>query len=255
MVRWAAVPPAFCISKIGGNYMKHQIITVGLKDELLSLCRSICLKKGIKLNNVLSVSEAIRILEREKVQLLILDMEFLRGIGQSEWIVNIRYVSFIPIVVLTDIPEADIDPAISAGVDVCYDSKLPDSMIALLLLAQLRRYTEYNHFENPKTVPFQVGDIAIDPSRRLVWVRGQQIDLRPREFNLLLYFMKNPNIVLTAEQICENAWNKDYLQSVTQSIYDLRQKIEADPSNPIYVRTVCRVGYRFTGYYDGFCDN
>ena len=131
---------------------------------------------------MLSVSEAIRISEREKVQLLILDMESLRGLGQSEWIVNIRYVSFIPIVVLTDIPEADIDPAISAGVDVCYDSKLPDSMIALLLLAQLRRYTEYNHFENPKTAPFQVGDIAIDPSRRLVWVRGQQVDLRPREF-------------------------------------------------------------------------
>ena len=235
--------------------MKYQVLTVGLKDDLFSHCRKYFLKKCIKLKNVLNISEAVKVLKRESSHLLVLDMEYLRSIGQSGWIVNIRYISFIPIIVLSDTPEADVCPSIEAGADVCYDSKLPPSIIALLLSAQLRRHTEYNHLREPEIAPFQVGDIAIDQARHLTWVRGEQVELRPREFNLILYFMQNPDIVLTAEQICEHAWKKDYLQSVTQSISELRQKIESDPTNPVYIKTVYRVGYRFTGRNDETCDN
>ena len=76
-------------------------------------------------------------------------------------------------------------------------------MIADLAWAQLRRYTEYNHYDGPGSLevsPFQVGDIFIDPPRRIVKVRDQLVDLRPREFALLLYFMRNPDIVLTSAQ-------------------------------------------------------
>lgn len=235
--------------------MKFQILTVGLKDDLISLCREHFAERNTELKNVLNISEAVSILKNDPALLLVLDMEYLRSIGQSDWIVNIRYVSFIPIIVLSDAPEADIGSTIEAGADVCYDSKLPPSIIVLLLSAQLRRYTEYDHYCGPETAPFQVGDIAIDQARRLAWVRGKQVKLRPREFNLLLYFMRNPDIVLTAEQICEYAWGKNYLHSVTQAICDLRQKIESDPTNPVYIKTVYRVGYRFTRGYDETCDN
>ena len=235
--------------------MKHQILAIGLKDELLSHCREHFARRNAELKNMINISEAVGILKKESAHLLVLDMEYLRSIGQSEWVVNIRHVSFIPVIVLSDVPEADVGSTIEAGADVCYDNKLPPSIIALLLSAQLRRYTEYNHFHEPEEAPFQVGDLAIDPARRFAWVRGEQIKLRPREFNLLLYFLQNPNIVLTAEQICAHAWKKEYTQSVTQSICDLRQKIEPDPANPIYIKTVYRVGYRFTGYYGETCDD
>ena len=235
--------------------MKYRILAVGLKDNLLSHCRDFFQKRNAELKNTVDISEATVILKKESAHLLVLDMEYLRSISQSDWIINIRYVSFIPIIVLSNVPEADIESSIEAGADVCFDSKLPPSITALLLSAQLRRYTEYNHFQEPETTPFQVGDIAIDTARRLVWVCGEPVKLRPREFNLLLYFMQNPDIVLTAEQICEHAWKKDYVQSVTQSICDLRKKIESDPANPIYIKTVHRVGYRFAGRYDETCDN
>lgn len=116
-------------------------------------------------------------------------MDYLRSIGQSGWLLNIRHISFIPMVVLSSILEVDVGPALEAGADVCFDSNLPPTVTSILLLAQLRRYTEYNSFDASKTVPFQVGDIAIDPSRRLVWVRERQVNLLPREFSLLHYFM------------------------------------------------------------------
>lgn len=235
--------------------LKYQIVTVGLKDELLSHCKEFFTERNIELQSAINTSEAVRILEKGASHLLILDMQYLRNIRQSDRIINIRHISFIPIIILSDTPETDVYPVINAGADICYDSKLPPSVIALLLSAQLRRYTTYNNFCEPETLPFQVGDIAIDLARHLVWVRGQQINLFPREFSLLLYFMHNPHIVLTREQICKHAWKKDYLQSVTQSIHDLRQKIEPDPTNPLYIQTVYRVGYRFTGDFVETCDN
>ena len=235
--------------------MKCQILAVGLKTDLLSHCREYFMKRHTELKNTLNLSEAVSILKREPVHLLVLDVAYLRSKKQGDWIANIRYVSFIPIIILTDVLEADVASCIDAGADVCFDNKLPASIITLLLSAQLRRYTEYNHFQEPETSSFQVGDIAIDPAHRLVWARGEQVNLRPREFNLLLYFMQNPDVVLTADQICEHAWKKDYLQSVVQSICDLRKKIESNPADPTYIKTVYRVGYRFTTHHDETCDN
>lgn len=145
---------------------------------------------------------------------------------------------------------------IKAGADICYDGKLPPTVISLLLSAQLRRITEYNHFREPETAPFQVGEIAIAPSRRMVWVRGKQVKLRPREFNMLLYFMQNPNMVLTAEQKCEHAWGLDggYNYGISHPIHLLRQPIEPNPKEPIYIKTMNRVGYYFTIHNDETCD-
>lgn len=54
--------------------------------------------------------------------------------------------------------------------------------------------------------------------------------------------------VLTAEQICEHAWGMEYTQPVDRAIHELRKQIEPDPAYPRYIKTVYRVGYRFTAY-------
>ena len=236
--------------------MEYQILTVGLKQDQLAHCKEHFAKTNTNIKNAISISEAAHILKREKNHLLVLDMEYLRSIGQSEWIANIRFVSFVPIVVLSDIPEIDAGPSIKAGADACYGNDLPLSVIAILISAQLRRYTEYNHYREPETAPFQIGDLGIDPCRRLVWVCGREVKLRPREFDMLLYFMQNPDIVLTAEEICENAWGVvgNYGRGISHPIRILRQAIEADPSNPIYIKTKHRVGYYLSAQKVETCD-
>jgi len=211
-----------------------------------------------------AVQDASRLLNRLSnnliFHLLIVDLEYLRSIQQIGWLAEIRRTTYVPIIVLSDTPEEDVKNMIHLGADMCISSKQSYPMIAELAFAQLRRYTTYNHYEDPNgadVAPFRVGDIFIDPARRIVEVRQQPINLRPREFSLLLYFMRNPNVVLTSEQICEHAWGMEgsYNQGVSGPIAILRKAIELDTSNPKYIETVSRIGYRFTAYHSETCDN
>ena len=113
------------------------------------------------------------------------------------------------------------------------------------------------NWERISALPWkETGDIFIDPPRRIVMVRNQPVELRPREFALLLYFMRNPNIVLTSAQICYHAWKmtSGYDGGVSHQIYLLRKQIEPQPSNPSYIQTVHGFGYRFTPNFVETCD-
>lgn len=239
--------------------MKHHALTVGLADDFSSALQSSLSSHNLYLTPALTVRDANHMLERQAFHLLIVDLEYLREILQVDWLIGIRRITFIPVIVLSDNPEQDTHSMVQIGADICVSGKDSHSVIADLAFAQLRRYTEYNHYCAPGIVAssaFQVGDILIDPARHTVEVRDRTVNLRPREFSLLLFFMQNPNIVLTPEQICEHAWglNGSYNRGVSQPIYLLRQAIEPDPENPIYIQTVYRTGYRFTADKVETCD-
>ncbi|WDL98708.1 response regulator transcription factor [Alicyclobacillus sp. ALC3] len=90
--------------------------------------------------------------------------------------------------------------------------------------------------------------IVLDVGRHEVTVRGEQIDLTPKEFDLLEYFMKNKAQVLTRDQLLDRVWG--YSSSTDTRIVDvhvshLREKIEEDAKNPVFIRTVRGVGYKF----------
>jgi len=90
--------------------------------------------------------------------------------------------------------------------------------------------------------------IEVDTRRRLVTNRGAEIALSPAEYNLLTYFLRNPNRVLTREMILEGVWGFESApttRTVDSHVVKLRQKLEPDPSVPRYFLTVHGVGYRF----------
>jgi DNA-binding response OmpR family regulator len=92
------------------------------------------------------------------------------------------------------------------------------------------------------------GGIDVDTERRLVTNRGTEIGLSPAEYNLLMYFLRNPNRVLTREMILEDVWGFESAptaRTVDSHVVKLRQKLEPDPSVPRYFLTVHGVGYRF----------
>lgn len=239
--------------------MEYRALTIGLADELFSSIQSLLAPYRLCLMPSMTVKDASHLLNQEIFHLLIVDLEYLRGIHQVDWLVGIRRISFVPVIVLSDAPEIDLHPMVQIGVDSCAPSKGPYSIIADMALSLLRRYTEYNHYNEPGSIEvsaFRVGDIFIDPPRRIVEVRGQKVNLKHREFSLLLYFMRNPNIVLSSEQICEHAWGMThgYDNGVAHPIYLLRKYIEPNPEVPTYIQTVHRSGYRFTPNYVETCD-
>ena len=90
--------------------------------------------------------------------------------------------------------------------------------------------------------------LEIKQSRRQVFQDGEEINLTRLEYSTLVFLASNPGIVLTQEQIFEAVWNMDSdscHSSVVNVIYNLRKKIEPDSKNPVYIKTVLGVGYKF----------
>jgi len=95
------------------------------------------------------------------------------------------------------------------------------------------------------------GDMLIDVPRRLVQIAGQAVALKSREFELLLYFMRHPGIVLSRDALLREVWGYDYpidTRTVDVHIRWLRQKIEIDASSPLRIMTVRGHGYRFVPF-------
>lgn len=228
----------------------YHALTIGLEDDLITDLQKFFLKHDLHFTSTSTIQMAGKLLVEKVFHLLIVNLEYLRDIGQIHWLSNLRHSSFAPVIVLSNTPDLDFINTVDLGADICIPKKWPHTEIAELLHAQLRRYTEYNHYSSPEgseIAPFQIRDIFIDPPRRTVKVRGAIVNLRPREFSLLLYFMKNPDIVLTPEMISEHAWGIEgnYGHNVSQSVHILRQAIEEDTEKPVYIQTVYRTGYRF----------
>ena len=92
------------------------------------------------------------------------------------------------------------------------------------------------------------GPIRIDLAGRRVFCRGQEIELQPKQFDLLTFLVRNRGTVLTRDQLLHNVWGYDYAgdtRTVDVHIRWLREKIEEDPANPRLIQTVRGVGYAF----------
>jgi DNA-binding response OmpR family regulator len=102
--------------------------------------------------------------------------------------------------------------------------------------------------ERAATEAIAIGGLRLDPAARTVTLDGQPISLTAREFDLLLFFMRNPGRVFTREQLLDNVWGYTFasdMSTVTVHIRRLREKIERDPTNPTFLQTVWGVGYKF----------
>lgn len=239
--------------------MEYQALTIGLTDKLFSGIKYLLTSCKVILTPSLTIRDASYMLTQKMFHLLIVDLDYLRSIGQTEWLTGIRRISFIPVIVLSDKPEQDLHSMVRLGVDLCVSGSWSHSVVADLSFAQVRRYTEYNHYRTPPGIasaPFKIGDISIDLAHHTVEVRGKPVSLRPREFALLQFFMENPKRVLTSAQICEHAWGMagSYQRGVGHPVYLLRKAIELDAENPIYIETVHGLGYRFTAKEVKTCD-
>ena len=236
--------------------MDHYILTIGLSQKVLPYVQEELARTEVTLYAADDMQSAARQLDRRSFSLIVADLHATLWEEQVELVAALRRTGFVPILALTDYQAEDnAVSTMDLNVDVCQPWNIPPRLLAKQVRNILIRFTDYGRYHKPEDdVPFQRGDISIDPQKRMAYVRGRPVQLRPREFALLKYFMRNPNIVLTAEMICERAWGHDDGRDVGKAIYNLRQKIEPDPANPIYFLTEYRVGYRFTAYCSETCD-
>ncbi len=188
---------------------------------------------------------AIALAGSEKPDLIIMDI-MLPGLDGIEACKEIRKSSNVPIIMLTA-KDQEIDKvlALELGADD-YVTK-PFSLHEFLarVKARLRRRSGTEESSNEAIA---LGEIVLDPSRQSLVVRGRQIGLAPKEFNLLLVLMENRGRIVTRQTLLDKVWGYDFdgeQQTISVHVRWLREKVEIDPNNPRHIITVRGRGYMF----------
>lgn len=234
--------------------MGDSALTIGVSYELFDALKHELQPLGVEPVMALDVNDGLRRFAKVPFQLVVLDLGAVSGDSHLEVVTALRSTRYTPMLVLTNgAGEGRAHELVACGADLCFSSDCPSNFIVSHAAALVRRYTRYDRYDDPENVqgaPFRVGDIFIDPMRHIVEVRQRPVILCPREFHLLLYFMRNSGIVLTEEQIAVRVFgsSEKYVNGISTPISKLRQAIELVPKHPLYIETVTRLGYRFTGY-------
>jgi DNA-binding response OmpR family regulator len=227
---------------------RQKILAVDDETKITEVLESFLGSKGYSVLSAGNPELAFEIFEREKIDLILLDL-MLPGMTGEEFCAAIRRKSRVPIIMLTaKIGEDDMLNGLSIGADD-YITK-PFSLKTLLarIEAVLRRSGEYVLAPGNKLV--FGGELEIDFDARSVRKNGRNITPTPNEFKILEALVKNPNKVFTRERLIDAAMGDDFegfSRAIDGHIKNLRQKIEDDPKKPRYILTMHGVGYKFGG--------
>jgi len=181
--------------------------------------------------------------------LVLLDV-MLPDIDGFEVLSMLREISNVPVIMLTAKGEEDDRVrGLELGADDYVTKPFSPRELVSRVRAVLRR-TDSNSTDSPDVIEVDE-HLKLDFSKREIWLNGELVKLRPTEYRLLYHLVKNAGWVLTYDQILSRVWGYEYRDEphyVRLYINYLRQKIERDPSNPIYLLTERGVGYRFVDY-------
>jgi len=228
---------------------KETILLVDDEKEIVKLLDMYFTNEGYRLLKAYDGAEALRWLQAEEVDLIILDvmMPHMDGI---EACMKIREERRMPIIMLSA-KNTDMDKiyGLSIGADDYVGKPFNPLELVARVKSQLRRYHRFN-----KDVQLQTDedalvfeDLMIDTAKHEVRVDGRPVKLTPREFAILELLARHQGKVLSMEQIYNSVWNEPFLDggnTVMVHVRKIREKIEIDSKRPRYVQTVWGVGYK-----------
>ncbi len=202
---------------------------------------------GYKIFKAYDGAQAIELLKKEDIQLLIMDimMPQLDGIRAT---LKIRENSSIPIIILSAKSE-DTDKilGLNIGADDYITKPFNPLELAARVKSNLRRYTSLGSLNAENKAVFRVGGLIINDDTKQVTVDGETVKMTPIEYNILLLLVKNQGRVFSIDQIYESIWNEDAIgadNTVAVHIRHIREKIEINHKDPRYLKVVWGVGYK-----------
>lgn len=191
--------------------------------------------------------DGLRLARERSPDLIILDL-MLPGLDGIQVCRLLRRDSQVPVLMLTALG-GESDKV--AGLDSGADDYLAKPFGLRELSARIRALLRRQRTAAPSAPDVvRSGDLEAFPLRREIRRNGVPLRLKPKEYDLLLFFMRNAGRVFTRDQLLQDVWGSDYLggeRTVDVHVRWLRQKIEPDPSSPTRIRTVRGSGYLFEG--------
>jgi two-component system KDP operon response regulator KdpE len=191
-------------------------------------------------------AEAIREVELRQFHAVLMDVN-MPGVGGMEACRAIRKKDpRLQILMLTVRDrEADKIEALDAGADDYITKPFSIQELAARLRSAVRRSTAT---AIDTITPIVIGDVELDPERRIVRKRGSALRLTPKEFDLLHYLMRHPGLPVAHSKLLRAVWGAEYgqeLEYLRTFVHQLRKKLEDDSSSPEYLLTELHFGYRF----------
>jgi DNA-binding response OmpR family regulator len=228
--------------------IKETILIVDDEKEIRDLISIYLENEGFKVIKAGNGIEALKILETEEIDLIVLDimMPEMDGIKVC---LKIREDKNMPIIMLSAKGE-DMDKIL--GLTTGADDYLTKPFNPLELIAriksQIRRYTKLNNTQIIETEEvIEVDDLIINKASHEVKIGNKIINLTKREFEILELLASNKGMVFSAEKIYESVWKDKFYESentVMVHIRKIREKIEENTRKPKYIKTVWGVGYK-----------
>ena len=212
-----------------------EALSVGLKRE------------GFRVHVASDGAEALALFDALQPDLVLLDL-MLPGLSGIEVCRQLRTKSSVPIVMVTA-KDAEIDTVV--GLEVGADDYVTKPYRIRELVARMRavlRRAPANESATDDVDVLDVGEVRLDPTRHEVTVRGTEIKLPLKEFELLELLLANAGRVLTRDTLIDRVWGGDYVgdtKTLDVHIKRLRGRIEDDPAAPTRITTIRGVGYRF----------
>lgn len=210
-------------------------------------------REGYEVHVVADGIEAVRVFPEERFNLVLLDL-MLPGLPGTEVCRSIRAGSQVPIIMLTaKDSEVDIVVGLELGADDYITKPYSTRELLARVRAAMRRPAAGDGSQGQEPAAYEEGvldelGVQLDTDRHTVTVRGTEVSMPLREFELLELLMRHSGRVLTRGQLIDRVWGSNYYgdtKTLDVHVKRIRSRIEADPGEPKLVTTVRGVGYRF----------
>lgn len=232
--------------------MKKTILVVEDEPGILETIQIYLIQKGF---NVLAANNGVQgmvYIENNAIDLVCLDIMMPQMDGLT-MLKRVREVHDIPVIIISaKTQESDKVTGLDLGADDYISKPFDLSELVARINANLRRYSQISNLKKSVEVSddvYRVGDIELDDSLKQVLVRGEEVRLTPKEYQILLMLIKKPGRIFSAEMIYESVWEEQAINTETIMVHirNLREKIEIKPKKPEYLKVVWGLGYKLEG--------
>ena len=225
--------------------MGIRVLVVDDEKNLVKLLRGYLEREGFEVHEASDGVTALETARRVTPDLVVLDW-MLPGLDGTRVLGELRRFSDAYVIMLTArSEEVDKVVALSAGADDYLTKPFSPGELVARIRAMLRR--PRSDAPGAEEATLALGELSIDPGRREVRLRGEEVNLTALEFDLLSALASRPGLVFTRRQLLERVWGETYYGSehvVDVHVANLRKKLEDDPASPHHIQTVRGVGYR-----------
>jgi len=225
--------------------MAKKILVVDDNPDIRTMLQSYLSSEGFEVLTAENGQKALFVAREGKPDCIVLDM-MMPEMGGSDFIRIYTSESDIPILVLTAKVE-ETDKVL--GLELGADDYMTKPFSLRELTARVNSLIRRANKGQPKAEILRVADIILDIAGHIVEIQDRPVELTPSEFDLLAALMAAPGRSFSRaellESLGESTFIEGYERTVDVHIHNLREKIEPDPSDPIYIETVYGTGYRF----------